>query len=64
MKRRRDLLQARSVAKMLVTRLPAMRFDDAALKAVPAELLRLGQELAEAGARQSAAEQLVADWDS
>jgi hypothetical protein len=64
MKRRRDLLQARSVAKMLVTRLPAMRFDDAALKAVPAELLRLGQELAEAGARQSAAERLVGDWDS
>lgn len=52
LKRRRDLAQAQTVARMLGTRLPHLSFDDPALKAIPAELLRLGASLAAAQERE------------
>lgn len=44
-KQRRDRHQAHTLAGMLATRLPAMRFDDPALTAVPAAVLAPGAEL-------------------
>ena len=45
MKQRRDRHQAHTLAEMLATRLPGMRFDDPALTAVPAAVLAPGAEL-------------------
>lgn len=58
LKRRRDLRQARALAEMLSTRLPALRLDDPALKAVPAALIAAGRALM-AAARADEAE----GWD-
>ncbi len=44
-KRRRDRHQARTLAEMLATRLPAMRIDDPALAAVPKALREPGAAL-------------------
>ncbi len=59
-KRRRDRLQARAVAAMLVSHLPHLRFDDPALKAVPAALRELGAELV---AQACEGRDAAAEWD-
>lgn len=46
LKRRRDRAQASTLIEMLATRLPAMRFDDPALKAVPLSLMEAGRAIA------------------
>lgn len=46
LKQRRDRAQAEQVARMLVTHLPGLRFDDPALGALPAEVRMAGVHLA------------------
>lgn len=45
LKKRRDARQAHTLAEMLATRIPSMRLDDDMLKAVPLDVLKLGQKV-------------------
>jgi hypothetical protein len=64
LKKRRDRKQAISLIEMLTTRIPSLRFDDPVLRAVPADVRALGQEIVEeVSARRASMEQADSDWD-
>jgi hypothetical protein len=62
LKRRRDGHQARTLAEMLATRIPALRLDDPVLRAVPGAVLALGRQALDRSALSGATTERD-DWD-